>query len=78
MILILNNQIHYKIMRGILIDFQCDNYSSFIIIISLFCCCIMFVCQLTAILVMTLLNATAEAVSDNRELTWVFHQIISP
>ena len=33
--------------------------------------------QLTAILVIALLNAIAEAVSDNRELTRVFHQIIS-
>ena len=37
----------------------------------------MFFCQLTAILVTALLNATAEAASDNRELTRVFHQTIS-
>ena len=38
----------------------------------------MFFCQLTAILVTALLNATAEAASDNRELTRVFHQTILP
>ena len=37
----------------------------------------MFFCQLTAISVTALLNATAEAASDNRELTRVFHQTIS-
>ena len=41
-------------------------------------CCIMSFCQLTAILVTALLNATAEAASDNREFTRVFHQTISP
>ena len=40
-------------------------------------CYIIFFCQLNAILVIALLNAIAEAVSDNRELTRVFHQIIS-
>ena len=45
---------------------------------SAFYCCIMFFCQLTAILVTALLNATAETASDNREFTRVFHQIISP
>ena len=40
-------------------------------------CCIMFFCRLTAISVIALLNATAEATSDNRELTRVFHQTIS-
>ena len=34
--------------------------------------------QLTVISVTALLNATAEAASDNRELTWVFHQTIAP
>ena len=38
----------------------------------------MLFCQLTAILVTVLLNATAEAESDNRKLTRVFHQTISP
>ena len=37
----------------------------------------MFFCQLTAISVTALLNATAEAKSDKRELTRVFHQTIS-
>ena len=41
-------------------------------------CCIMFFCRLTAISVRALLNATAEAVSDNRELTRVFHQTVCP
>ena len=36
-------------------------------------CCIMSFCQLTAITVTALLNATVEVVSDNRELTRVFH-----
>ena len=40
-------------------------------------CCIMFFCQLTAISATALLNTTAEAASDNREFTRVFHQIIS-
>ena len=38
----------------------------------------MFFCQLTAISVTALLIATVEAVSDNRELTRVSHQLISP
>ena len=38
---------------------------------------IIFFCQLTTISVIALLNAIAEAVSDNRELTRVFHHIIS-
>ena len=38
----------------------------------------MFFCRLTAISVTALLNATVEAVSDNRELSRVFHQTISP
>ena len=41
------------------------------------CCCIIFFYQLTALLVIVLLKAIAEAVSDNRELTRIFHQIIS-
>ena len=40
-------------------------------------CCIMFFCQLTVVSVTSLLNATAEAMSDNRELTRVFNQTIS-
>ena len=37
----------------------------------------MFFCRLTTISVSALLNTTAEAKSDNRELTRVFHQTIS-
>ena len=44
----------------------------------LLCCCITFFHQLTAILVIALLKAIAEAISNNRELSRVFHQIISP
>ena len=40
-------------------------------------CYIIFFYQLTAISVIALLNTIVEAVSDNRELTRVFHQIIS-
>ena len=38
---------------------------------------ISFFCQLTAVSVIALVNSIAEAVSDNRELKRVFHQIIS-
>ena len=40
-------------------------------------CYIIFFYQLTAILVIALLTTIAEAVSDNRELTRVFHHTIS-
>ena len=44
-------------------------------IVALMNCYIIFFYRLTAISVIALLNAIAEAVSDNRELTRVFHQI---
>ena len=40
-------------------------------------CCITFFHRLTTILVIALLKAIAEAMSNNRELSRVFHQIIS-
>ena len=40
-------------------------------------CCITFFCRLTTILVITLLNAIAEAMSNIREVLWVLHHLIS-
>ena len=40
-------------------------------------CCIIFFFQLTTILVVALVKTIAEAMSDNREILGVFHQIIS-
>ena len=39
--------------------------------------CIIFFCQLIDIAVIVLLKAIAEAMSDNNELSGVFHHIIS-
>ena len=40
-------------------------------------CCIIFFCQLTDIAVIALLEAVAEAMSNNKELSRVFHHTIA-